>query len=270
MAGDAHYAEALALGAALAAKGLAVCSGGYGGVMEAVSRGAKESGGRTLAVTAEFFKAHANRWVEEEIRVRTWQERLFELVERGQGYVACPGGTGTLVELAVVWEMLNKRRHEAKTPGGAGRFLATDHRARARSGNGSCVALGRARRTAGAQGKLSRGCGRLPCRAFSDACHASQRFRARSVPALNFPQATGLQSLYLSARHRVALRRRITRIRPVEGNRQPRGDMRAGAAGDSGACAASGRGSTGSGVSSFAGSHRVFARGIGNWLWRAG
>ena len=108
IAGDSHYAEALALGAALAAKGLAVCSGGYGGVMEAVSRGAKESGGRTLAVTAEFFKSRANKWVDEEIRVRTWQERLFELVERGQGYVACPGGTGTLVELAVVWEMLNK------------------------------------------------------------------------------------------------------------------------------------------------------------------
>jgi predicted Rossmann-fold nucleotide-binding protein len=46
--------------------------------------------------------------VDEEFRVRTWQERLFELVERGHGYVACPGGTGTLVELAVVWEMLNK------------------------------------------------------------------------------------------------------------------------------------------------------------------
>jgi predicted Rossmann-fold nucleotide-binding protein len=77
-------------------------------VAEAVSRGAKEGGGRTVAVTAEFFKSRANRWVEEEIRVRTWQERLFELIERGHGYVACPGGTGTLVELAVVWEMLNK------------------------------------------------------------------------------------------------------------------------------------------------------------------
>ena len=108
MAGDAHYTEAQALGAALAAKGLAVCSGGYGGVMEAVSRGAREAGGRTMAVTAEFFKSRPNAWVEEEIRMRTWQERLFELIERGHGYVACAGGTGTLVELAVVWEMLNK------------------------------------------------------------------------------------------------------------------------------------------------------------------
>ena len=76
--------------------------------MEAVSLGAKKAGGRTLAITAEFFKRGANKWVDEEVKVKTWQKRLFELVERGHGYVACPGGTGTLVELAVVWEMLNK------------------------------------------------------------------------------------------------------------------------------------------------------------------
>ena len=105
---DPGYAEALALGAALAACGFIICTGGYGGVMEAVSRGAKEAGGRTLAVTAEFFSSKANRWVDEEIRVKTWQERLFELIRRGHAFIACTGGTGTLVELAVVWEMLNK------------------------------------------------------------------------------------------------------------------------------------------------------------------
>ena len=107
-AGDDQYARAHSLGAALAAHGFTVCSGGYGGVMEAASRGAKEAGGRTLAVTARFFRSRANQWIDEEIRVATWQDRLFELVKRGHGYVACPGGTGTLVELAVVWEMLNK------------------------------------------------------------------------------------------------------------------------------------------------------------------
>ncbi len=106
--GDARYAEARSLGAALAAKGFTVCTGGYGGVMEAVSRGVKESGGRTIGVTAESFRARPNRWVDEEVRVKTWQERLFELIRCGDGYVACPGGTGTLAELAVVWEMLNK------------------------------------------------------------------------------------------------------------------------------------------------------------------
>ena len=106
--GDSHYTQAHALGAALASRGFDVCSGGYAGVMEAVSRGAKEAGGRTLAVTARFFKSRANRWVDRQIRVSTWQQRLFQLIERGHGFVACPGGTGTLVELAVVWEMLNK------------------------------------------------------------------------------------------------------------------------------------------------------------------
>jgi uncharacterized protein (TIGR00730 family) len=105
---DAQYSEARALGVALAGKGFQVCSGGYGGVMEAVSRGASEAGGRSLGVTAEYFRSKANRWVQEEVRVKTWQERLFELIRRGDGFIACPGGTGTLVELAVVWEMLNK------------------------------------------------------------------------------------------------------------------------------------------------------------------
>ena len=107
-AGEPDYEEARELGRALASRGLMVCTGGYGGVMEAASRGAKEAGGRTLAVTAEFFRSPANAWVDEELRVVTWQERLFELIRRGHGYVACKGGTGTLVELAVVWEMLNK------------------------------------------------------------------------------------------------------------------------------------------------------------------
>src|SRR5216683_274633 len=106
--GDAEYDEARELGGALARSGFAVCSGGYGGVMAAVSRGAKEAGGKTYGVTAEFFSAKANPWIDEEVRVATWQDRLFELIRLGQGFVACKGGTGTLVELAVVWEMLNK------------------------------------------------------------------------------------------------------------------------------------------------------------------
>ena len=106
--GDADYAQARELGWALASKGFVVCSGGYGGVMEAVSRGAKDAGGHTVAVTAEFFRARANRWVDEVARVKTWQQRLFKLVRAGDAYVACKGGTGTLVELAVAWEMLNK------------------------------------------------------------------------------------------------------------------------------------------------------------------
>jgi len=107
-AGSDAYETARRLGAALARAGFIVASGGYGGVMEGVSRGAREAGGKTIGVTAAVFRSQANAWVEEEIRVATWQERLLKLVELGAGYVALPGGTGTLVELAVVWEWVNK------------------------------------------------------------------------------------------------------------------------------------------------------------------
>src|ERR1700741_5625643 len=112
--GHGDYAEALALGKALSERGFAVCSGGYAGVMEAVSRGAKEAGGKTYGVTADFFARKANRWIDVEVRKKTWDERLFELIQLADGFVACKGGTGTLVELAVVWEMLNKSVMDAK------------------------------------------------------------------------------------------------------------------------------------------------------------
>jgi uncharacterized protein (TIGR00725 family) len=113
--GDAEYAAAGELGSALAKKGFAVCTGGYSGTMEAVSRGAKDAGGKTYGVTAEFFAAaKANEWVDVEVRVKTWQERLFEIIRLADGFVACKGGTGTLAELAVAWEMMNKSVMAAK------------------------------------------------------------------------------------------------------------------------------------------------------------
>jgi uncharacterized protein (TIGR00725 family) len=105
---DADYQHAKELGCRLAQRGFAVCTGGYGGVMEAVSRGAKNAQGKTYGVTAEFFERQTNPFVDVEVRMKTWEERLFELIRLADGFVACKGGTGTLAELAVVWEMLNK------------------------------------------------------------------------------------------------------------------------------------------------------------------
>jgi uncharacterized protein (TIGR00730 family) len=120
---DAEYGEARLLGRLLAEKGFAVCTGAYGGTMEAVSRGAKDGGGKTYGVTAEAFaEAKTNAWVDVEVRVATWQERLFELIRLGDGFVACKGGTGTLAELAVVWEMMNKSLMAAKPLVALGEF----------------------------------------------------------------------------------------------------------------------------------------------------
>lgn len=106
--GDADYQQARELGKALADRGFAVCTGGYAGVIKAVSRGAKEIAGKAYGVTAEFFQRQANEWVDVEVRKHARPERLFTLIEMGHGFVACKGGTGTLAELAVVWEMPDK------------------------------------------------------------------------------------------------------------------------------------------------------------------
>ncbi|MBI3894558.1 MAG: LOG family protein [Acidobacteria bacterium] len=103
------YRLAQELGSALAKAGFAVASGGYGGVMEAVSRGAAEAGGRVIGIIASSLPEKANRWVQEKIVVEKWEQRLLRLVAKGDGYAVLTGGTGTLVELAIVWEMLNKR-----------------------------------------------------------------------------------------------------------------------------------------------------------------
>jgi len=75
--GETDYEVARVLGRALAKHGFAVCSGGYGGVMEAASRGAKEPE-ENVRVTAEFFTAaKLNSWVDTEVRMKTWEERLL-------------------------------------------------------------------------------------------------------------------------------------------------------------------------------------------------
>jgi len=107
--GDPEYTEAKAVGSHLAASGFNVCNGGYGGTMEASARGAKESGGSTIGVTVETFTRKANRWIDREIVKPNLIERLETLVDTADGYVVLKGGTGTLLELAYVWEFINKK-----------------------------------------------------------------------------------------------------------------------------------------------------------------
>ncbi|HEV2350357.1 MAG TPA: LOG family protein [Terriglobia bacterium] len=106
--GSAAYSDARRLGRLCAESGFAICNGGYGGLMEASARGTREAGGLTIGVTCEVWPMRPNRWITEEVRTRSYPERLITLVERGDAYVVLPGGTGTLVELALAWELMNK------------------------------------------------------------------------------------------------------------------------------------------------------------------
>jgi hypothetical protein len=102
------YREAQRLGRLLAEAGYAVCNGGYSGLMEASARGAREAGGHTIGITCVIWSRRANPYIVEEVRTQSFPERLMTLIERGDAYIVLPGGTGTLAELALVWEMMNK------------------------------------------------------------------------------------------------------------------------------------------------------------------
>lgn len=106
-AGSTEYEAAVRFGRALAERGFTLVTGGYNGVMEAVSRGAREGGGRALGVTVEVIARTVapNSFIDEEIQTEALLERIEKLVELASGYVVLPGGAGTLAELAVVWNL---------------------------------------------------------------------------------------------------------------------------------------------------------------------
>jgi uncharacterized protein (TIGR00730 family) len=116
-ADSAAYAEARRLGGLLGASGFTISNGGYSGLMEATARGAREAGGHTIGVTCAIWPQAANPWIAEEVRTRSFPERIMKLIELGDAYVVLPGGTGTLAELALAWELMNKASL-ARTVGG--------------------------------------------------------------------------------------------------------------------------------------------------------
>lgn len=107
--GDPAYVLAEQVGRALAEAGFIVANGGYGGTMRASAKGAAEVGGTVVGVTCSAFKnSVANAYVTREVKTDSLEERLQNLIKAGTAYVVLPGGTGTLLELAAVWELKNK------------------------------------------------------------------------------------------------------------------------------------------------------------------
>ena len=107
--GSLEYAQAHQVGALLASSGYTICTGGYLGVMEAASSGARERGGRVLGIVMNQFKAEPNRFLTEKVATRHFYERLQNLIVRSVGFIALRGGMGTVTELSLVWNKLQTR-----------------------------------------------------------------------------------------------------------------------------------------------------------------
>ena len=117
--GDGLYEQGMACGRHLAEAGYAVVTGGYGGVMEAVSKGAHEAGGRVIGVTAPGVfpdRSGANQFVSEESQAAHLVERIHELTDVSSGTIALPGSLGTLAELAIAWNLAFVARFSGSLP----------------------------------------------------------------------------------------------------------------------------------------------------------
>lgn len=104
-----EYREARDVGARLAEAGFTICTGGYLGVMEAASRGAREKGGRVYGIVMNQFKHEPNRYLTDKVATNHFYERLQNLITRSVGFVALRGGMGTVTEVSLVWNKLMTR-----------------------------------------------------------------------------------------------------------------------------------------------------------------
>src|SRR5258708_1736059 len=99
---DPEYLQAMRVGELLAVAGFTICTGGYLGVMEAASRGARESGGRVLGIVMNQFKSEPNRFLTDKVATPHFYERLHRLIPRSLGFLPIPGGMGTVPELSLL------------------------------------------------------------------------------------------------------------------------------------------------------------------------
>ena len=105
--GEEEYENAYKLGKLLAKKGFNVCTGGAQGIMDAVSKGAREEGKSAIGITLNIFSS-TSIYLTKEIKCDTLFARIENLVNYGDGFIILPGGTGTLLELSAIWELINK------------------------------------------------------------------------------------------------------------------------------------------------------------------
>jgi uncharacterized protein (TIGR00730 family) len=107
--------QAQAMGQALAERGFTlVYGGGRVGLMGAVADAVMQHGGRAVGVIPDFLadKELAHTGLSELHIVKTMHERKLMMADLAEGFVAMPGGYGTLEELfeVLTWGQLGLHR----------------------------------------------------------------------------------------------------------------------------------------------------------------
>lgn len=116
--GTIAYEETKRLAAALSTMGCDIVTGGGPGLMQAANEGAELGADESHSVGVRIdlpFEQNENPFVQKVFTHRTFFTRLHHFVLASDVYVVAPGGVGTLLETAMVWQLLQVR-HLRGTP----------------------------------------------------------------------------------------------------------------------------------------------------------
>ena len=108
------YDEVKRLAAELTVMGCDIVTGGGPGLMQAANEGARSveaAAGRSVGVRVELpFEQEVNPFVGEMYEHKTFFSRLHHFMIVSDSFVVVPGGIGTLLELSMVWQLLQVRK----------------------------------------------------------------------------------------------------------------------------------------------------------------
>jgi uncharacterized protein (TIGR00730 family) len=109
------YDEVKRLSAELTALGCDIITGGGPGLMQAANEGALSvdtgTPGRSIGVRVELpFEQDVNPFVGEVYEHKDFFSRLHQFMIQSDAFVVVPGGIGTLLEMSMVWQLLQVRQ----------------------------------------------------------------------------------------------------------------------------------------------------------------
>ena len=116
--GSFAYEETRRAAAVLAEMGCDIVTGGGPGLMQAANQGAWAAPERaqSIGIRVELpFEQDMNAFVAQAFRHRTFFTRLHQFAIGSDAFIVAPGGIGTLLEMVMIWQLLQVR-HLQETP----------------------------------------------------------------------------------------------------------------------------------------------------------